>query len=129
MTMEKQLFIQGLPEGEAIREYLTVMEEGNPYGFFKLWRQFKKSTSYDSVRRYFYILKELGLIEPVRFTPGQRGFRKHLYKVVPGTEEDPRWTFPQRELYPDTALGRRGYEKLAKRGLKPKGGRTRKYRK
>lgn len=114
--------------GEAIREYLLTIKEGYPYAFYKIWRQFKKKTSYDSIRRYFYILEEIGLIESIRFEKGKSPFPKHYYRIVPGMEDDPRWMHPQSELWPDTKLGKKGYAKLRKRGLKPKGGRRPQYR-
>jgi len=126
--MAERVMLAGMGTGEAIREYLLTVKEGNPYEFFKVYSMFSKRVSYDSVRRYFWILKEIGLIEPVRFEVGKAPFRKHLYRIVPGREDDPRWLRPQIELYPDTRLGRKGYEKLRKKGLKPKGGRRRKYR-
>lgn len=112
---------------EAIRDYLLTMKEGNPYGFYKLFSQLKPTTSYASVRLYFWILSEIGLIESVRFAPSKRGFKKHLYQIVKGQETDTRWWHPQGELYPDTMLGRAGYAVLKKKGLKPKGGRNRAY--
>lgn len=126
MSLEVEA-LEDLRAGEAIREYLQTMDEGNPYGFYKLWRQVKKRTSYQSVRRYFWILEELGLIEFVRAEPSKAPFRKRMYHIVSGMEDDPRWYHPQSELYPDTALGRR-HREMVERGLKPKGGRRPKYR-
>ena len=123
------LMLAGMNTGEAIREYLLTVKEGNPYGFYKIYVQVAPKTSYDSVRRYFYILKEIGLIESVRFVKSKAPFRKHLYRIVPGKEDDPAWRHPQMELWPDTGLGSAGYEELRKKGLKPKGGRKREYRK
>jgi len=117
------LELAGLNTGEAIREWLRIVEEGNPYGFYKLFRQVKPSTSYDSIRRYFWLLKEIGLIESVRFEKAKTGFRKHFYKMVEKRVEDPAWWHPQIALYPDTALGSSGYRALAEKGLKPRGGR------
>lgn len=126
--MEERLLLAGYTTGEAIREYLLTLGEGYPYGFYKLWRQFKKVTSYQAVRRYFWILKEIGLIESVRYEKSRGHFRKHFYRIVPRMEDDPRWGRPQAELYPDTRLGKRRYDKLRERGLKPRGGRRAPYR-
>jgi len=123
-----ELYLKGLPTAEAIKEYLLTMGQGNPYGFYKIWRQLKKATSYKAVCSMFWVLKEIGLIESVRYEPSKfSGFKKHYYRVAPGRAEDPAWQNPQAELYPDVALGGSGYAELKKLGLKPKGGRRSKY--
>lgn len=119
--------LEGMLTGEAIREYLLKSKMGNPYGFFTTYRQVSKRVSYHSVRNYFYVLKELGLIQSVGFVPGMAPWRKHMFTVVKGKEADPAWTHPQIELYPSTKYGKKGYLKLKKRGLRPKGGRRPKY--
>lgn len=122
------LYLENLTVGEAIREYLRTMGSGNPYGFYKLWRQVKKVTSYDSIRKTFWILKQLGLIEFAGYGHETKGFtkafRKRFYRITRGMKEDERWRSAQSELYPDTGLGSKGYAKLAEKGLKPKGGRA-----
>jgi hypothetical protein len=95
--------------GLAIREFLQEEGEAGPNDFFKVFRRVKESTSYPSVRRYFWILKKLGLIEPTRRVMGQGTIAKQLYRIVPGAEADPRWDHPQIALYPETALGRAKY--------------------
>lgn len=122
------LVLEGFTASEAIREYLLALGEGYPYGFWKLWRRFKKKTSYKAVRQLFWTLKEIGLIETARWERGTTPFRKHLYRAVPGKEDDVRWFRPQQELYPATALGGSGYAKLKQQGLEPKGGRREQYR-
>ncbi len=97
--------------GLAIREYLQEVGEGNPNGFFKAYRKVKAKTSYDSARRYFWILKKLGMIEPTRREMGAGVIAKQLYRIVPGMEADPRWSAPQIALYPMTSLGRAKYAK------------------
>ena len=103
--------------GLAIREYLQQVGEGNPNGFFKAYRKVKEKTSYASVRRYFWILKKLGMIEPTRREMGAGIIAKQLYRIVPGMENDPRWSHPQVALYPSTRFGGARYEKAKKRGL------------
>lgn len=125
----QELVLHEMGTGEAIREYLQVKEEGYPYEFYKIFREFKPTTSYASVRRYFYILEEIGLIMGTEWREGERGFKRHYYELVEAKAEDPAWWHPQQELYPATALGKAGYEKLREEGLKPKGGRKWKYRK
>ena len=98
--------------GPAIREYLLAVGEGNPNDFFKAFRQVKKKTSYASARRYFYILRRLGLIEPTRREMGKGLIAKQLYRIVPGMEHDARWSAPQVALYPATRLGRARYGKV-----------------
>ena len=119
--------LEGMFTGEAIREYLLKSRMGNPYGFYRVYRQFSKRVSYDSVRRYFYLLKEIGLIESVGFVLGKAPFRKHMFTIVKGREDDPGWIHPQIEIYPSTKYGKKGYLRLKKRGLRPKGGRRPKY--
>jgi hypothetical protein len=115
--------------GEAIREYLQTMKRGNPYAFYKNFRQFKETTSYAAVSTYFWILNEIGLIRPSGSEPSKRGpWSKHMYEITPGKEDDPAWTNAERELYPGTALKKKDYARLRVQGLKPKGGRARKYR-
>lgn len=98
--------------GLAIREFLEEMGEAGPNDFYRAFRKVKASSSYDSCRRYFYILKQLGLIEPTKQVWGQsRMIPKQLYRIVPGMEADLRWEAPQIALYPETALGRSRYKK------------------
>jgi hypothetical protein len=125
---ETTLELAGMTIGEAIREYLQTVHRGNPYSFYKIYRQFKKTTSYEAVWRYFWILKQIGLIQPLGTAPSKAYFRKRLYQLVPGKEEDVAWWHPQMELYPGTKLGSKGYAKMKAQGLKPRGGRARKYR-
>jgi len=103
--------------GLAIREYLLQVVEGSPNDFYKEFRKVKRKTSYPSVRRYFYILKRLGLIEPTRRVPGRGPIPKQLYRIVPGMEDDPRWIHPQVALYPATRWGGARYAKAKERGL------------
>ena len=95
--------------GLAIKYFLLAVGEGNPYWFYKCFKKVKPSTSYNNVRRYFYFLKKLGLIEPVRKEPSKHGMPKTYYRIVPGMEDDPRWFAPQAELYPETRLGAKRY--------------------
>lgn len=127
--MAEPSMLEGLNTGVAIREYLTTVGEGNPYGFYKLYKEVKETTSYSSIRRYFYILEEIGLIRGTRWVESKAPRKKHLYEAVPERLDDPAWLRPQIELYPDTKLGRKGYERLRERGLTPKGGRREEYRK
>ena len=103
--------------GLAIREYLMQVGEGSPNDFYREFRKIKRKTSYASVRRYFYILKRLGLIEPTRRVPGRGPIPKQLYRIVPGMEDDPRWMHPQVALYPATRFGGARYQKAKERGL------------
>jgi hypothetical protein len=121
------VILEGMLTGEAIREYLLKSKMGNPYGFYKVYRQVSKRVSYASVRKYFYVLREVGLIQSVGFVPGMAPWRKHMFAIVKGKEADPAWTHPQIELYPATKYGKKGYLKLKKKGLRPKGGRRARY--
>jgi len=95
--------------GLAIREFLREVGEGCPSDFLKAFRKVKKKTSYGSARRYFWICKKLGLIEPTRREMGRGVIPKQLYRIVPGMDTDFRWSAPQAALYPDTRLGRSRY--------------------
>lgn len=101
--------------GLAIREYLLTVREGNPNDFLKAFRKIKKKTSYASVRRYFYICRRLGLIEPTRRVLGRGPIPRQLYRIVPGMEDAPEWLHPQIALYPLTRLGKRRYRKYIER--------------
>lgn len=103
--------------GLAIRQFLLEVGEGGPNDFYKAFRLIKKKTSYASARRYFWILKRLGLIEPTRREFGAGRIPKQLYRIVPGAEADPRWGAPQVALYPSTRLGGARYAKAKARGL------------
>lgn len=95
--------------GLAIREYLQYVGEGYPYEFYVCFKKVKPSTSYASIRRYFYILKRIGLIEPTRTEPSKRGgFPRTYYRIV--VYDDPRWLAPQEALYPETRLGPKRYK-------------------
>ncbi len=97
--------------GPAIREFLRQVGEGGPNDFLKAFRKVKKKTSYGSARRYFWILKKLGLIEPTRREMGRGAIPKQLYRIVPGMENAPEWRHPQASLYPITRLGASRYRK------------------
>jgi hypothetical protein len=97
--------------GLAIREFLTKVGEAGPNDFFKVYRKVKKSASYNNCRRYFWILKRLGLIEPTRREMGKGYIPRQLYRICAGSESDTRWGAPQAALYPETRLGARRYSK------------------
>lgn len=97
--------------GLAIREFLTEVGEGGPNDFYRSFRKVKPSTSYDACRRYFYILRKLGMIERTRREMGQGAIPKQLYRIVSGMENDERWSHPQITLYPSTGLGGVRYKK------------------
>ena len=97
--------------GLAIREFLISVGEGCPNDFYKAYRRVKKTASYESARRYFYILKKLGLVEPTRREWGKGYIPRQLYRICVGAESDPRWGAPQAALYPETRLGSRRYRK------------------
>jgi len=72
------------------------------------------AVSYTSVRKLFYILRRLGLIEFVRDEPPSRGgSRLRFYRIVPD-RKGYFITGLQRVLWPDTYWGKRHY-KWAKR--------------
>lgn len=97
--------------GLAIREFLQHEGEGSANDFIKAFRLVKKKTSYASARRYFWILKKLGLVQPTRRVMGKGLIPKQLYRIVPGRENDSRWAHPQIALYPSTGAGRSRYRR------------------
>jgi len=103
--------------GLAIKEFLLQVGEGSPNEFYRIFKKVKPTTSYDSVRRYFYILKHLGLIEPTRKEAGRGPIPKQLYRIVPGMEDAVEWSAPQVAMYPATRWGRRRYAKAKEKGL------------
>lgn len=117
--------------GLAIRDWLVATRGGSPSDFYREFalqieermdREGKKLKipSYMSIVRYFYILKELGMIHRIR--EGGLPRRKSLYAIVPGiTRADDRWFHAQVEMYPATKWGSRRYEDAKKRGIVKKG--------
>lgn len=97
--------------GLAIREFLLAVGEGYPYWFYKCFKKIKPSTSYQSISRYFWILKKIGLIEETREEPSKGRYPRKYYRIVPGTEDHPAWLHPQQVLYPETRLGSNRYYK------------------
>jgi len=106
--------------GEAIREYLSF-RWGSPTDVYRELRKVKRRTSYDSVRRYFWILKQLGMVELVRREPGRFRIPRSIYRITPGMELDPRWSAPQAALYPETRWGGRRYARAQEKGLVKRG--------
>lgn len=106
---------------------------------YHVWKQFSKflaeqygqePPTYLSFARYWWLLKELGLIEPVgRPKKSRRGKPRQLYRVVPGKESEKLWpSNPQVQMYGESVrLGRRRYRRrILKVPPKPVG-RPRKY--
>jgi len=112
--------------GTAIREYLEKVGRGNPYSFFKIFRETKPTTSYASVRKYFWICRKIGLIRPAGFETRPHGWRKRFYEVVPENLNLPLWWHPQGEMYPGT-LGHH-FTEMKEKGLTPPSGRNPKYK-
>ena len=119
--------ITPLLTGIAIRNFLLRVGRAGPYDFYREFRTVKPTTSYASIRKYFYILRELGLIEFVEEAPSAAGFPRRLYRIVPGMEEDPRWGAPQVELYPATRFGKRRYREKIEKGERIPRGRRKIY--
>jgi hypothetical protein len=102
--------------GLVIRDFLLENGEGSANDVLRVLRTTKKKTSYNSVIRYFWILKKLGLIQPTRREMGRGPIPKQLYRIVPGMETDDRWSAPQEALYPDTRLGAARYKRAKTKG-------------
>lgn len=106
--------------GELIRGHLLDKGESYPKEVYTYLNEFidtlESSTgkpyekpSYMSVRKYLYVLKELGLItftreKPVRNYP--TAFHRRYFRIVPGMETDPRWRNPYTAKYYPEKFGR-----------------------
>lgn len=70
-----------------------------------------RRTSYVTVQRLFYDLRQIGLIEFTHSEPGKAPIDKRYYRIIPGKDEDGLWdTYPHYELYPSAKLGGLKYE-------------------
>jgi len=105
---------------------------------YRVWKEFSKylieefgqrPPTYASFAKYWWILKRLGLIEPVgRPRQGPRGGKpRQFYRVVPGKEAEDLWPDnPQYELYGEAVrLGRRRYRRRVLKVPPKKPGRPR----
>ena len=88
------------PVSMAIRAYLTKEGEASPSAFYKDYKPFKPTTSYNSIVRYFWMLKKMGLIVKVRREKGFAPIPKSIYKIVRDLLDDPRWKSPQKAMWP-----------------------------
>lgn len=76
-----------------------------------------RRTSYVSVQRLFYDLRQLGMIEFVKEVSGKAPIAKRYYRIAPGKEEDHRWDlYPHYELYPSARAGGLKYEAGSSKG-------------
>jgi len=100
MSKKTEVDLKSSLTGLAIREFLLRTGEASPNDVLRALRRVKAKTSYNSVRRYFWILRKLGLVEYTRREIGQGAIPKQLYRIVPGKESDSRWSAPQSALYP-----------------------------
>jgi len=111
------------PTGLFIRDYLVEHKEAFPQEIWRALREKRKEKgimygSYQSFRvNYIYVLKKLGLIEPVRRRRVHpKWFPRQYYRIVSGMEDDPRWAHPQIALDPRRGKPsiRRKYARAAK---------------
>jgi hypothetical protein len=92
---------------ELIRAYLIVKGRGNPYSVWKFiteWlgsrRKRYKPPTYDSIRKFFYMLHTMGIIVPtfisVEESIPQTTFaqRKRFYRIADGQVDNPAWRDP-----------------------------------
>lgn len=90
-----------------IRSFLLMRGSGYPrqvYRHLKKYLEMEgyKPPRYESVRKMFYVLHELGLIEPIRKESVEgypKAMKRIYYRVVPGTERRPEWDNPYSALY------------------------------
>jgi hypothetical protein len=95
----------------ALHDVFVEKSELCPAAARRLLRQAGRKTSYVTVQRLFYDLRQIGLIEFTHSEPGKAPIDKRYYRIIPGKEDDPRWdTYPHYELYPSAKLGGLKYE-------------------
>jgi len=107
---------------EAVMRAVTPEERARAlFAFRYAAREAKRweAVSYDSIRRTFYILRHLGLIEFVREGPRQRGGDYPRYHIIAPDRKEWFVTGTQRVLWPDTYWGKRHYASAKRRGLTP----------
>lgn len=119
---------QDLPRltGIAIHDWLSRVKTGSPSDFYKEYKKQaeariglgskEKIPTYPNVVKYFWMLKQIGLVAVVR-QGGLGRDNKTLYAIVRGREADQRWFNPQVELYPSTRWGGRRYQDAKREGL------------
>ena len=96
--------------GESLRDIFIQHNEVNP----TLAHQQLRATpgyrgSYSHILKFFYCLRQLGLIEFAYETESATPINKRYYSIVPGYEIDSRWHQPMVELYPSTSKGGLNY--------------------
>ena len=85
-----------------IRDFLRIVGESWPkrvHNELAVWAKNAgyRPPSYPSIRNFFWALRHLGFIEKVREEPvpgHPTAFPRAIYRLVPGTEDDPRWRDP-----------------------------------
>lgn len=98
------------------------LEKGKlcPAEAHRLLKAMGRQTSYMTVQRLFYDLRQIGLIEFTHSEPGKAPIDKRYYRITPGKKADSKWnTYPHYELYPSAKLGALKYELGTSVGRKP----------
>ena len=105
------------PIARMLRDLFEEKGELCPAEARRLLRGAGRKTSYVTVQRLFYDLRQIGLIEFTRSEPGKAPIDKRYYGIIAGKEDDPRWdTYPHYELYPSAKLGGLKYEPGTSKG-------------
>lgn len=104
-----------------IRTRLLITKSDYAYNVWKAFSKYlieqfgQKPPRYSSFAKYWWILKELGFIEPIgKPKKGPKGGKpRQLYRVAPGKEDEKLWpSNPQYEIYGERVrLGRRRYRR------------------
>lgn len=81
-----------------IRKFMFENLEACPSDFYNYINQYRE-VKYNSITRYFYILRKLGLIEESRKEARKGGFPKIYYKLVTNKIDNIAWKNPQSALY------------------------------
>jgi len=101
--------------GLFIRDYLMQKGEAYPYEIFRAYREEQKKhgwkkSSYHSFWRYFYILRELGLIRRSGKTKKgkyENTLEQVYYRAVKRRINSPLWKTPQKKLWESAGLGKK----------------------
>jgi predicted AAA+ superfamily ATPase len=86
----------------AIREYLIAKGEGYASEFYRLFKAVRPGTSYATVSKYFYYLRELRLIHRVRSerSPSRKSpaLERQYHCIIEANRDNPAWISPQKAL-------------------------------
>jgi hypothetical protein len=104
--------LEGIPvDGVIDHELTSTIEEVES---LKKEHPIYHTPSYGNIRKYFYILKELGLIKEKGIDKKLPKYlqKRHYYVINEDTIDSPLWNKPQEYTYPLAFLGKKRFKKL-----------------